>query len=105
VRWSNIDKVLLKVYLFAEHNNKRHDIRTWCGGKGSGVTIDSAKLWELSIVRGHCTCNTIHTHIAHFGKYSTNIVKGSDIYPSLAMGSVIFYILTYLLHGTTLLPL
>jgi hypothetical protein len=42
VRWSNIDKVLLKVYLFAEHNNKRHKVRTCYSGEGSATTIDTS---------------------------------------------------------------
>ena len=62
MRWSNIDKVLLKVYLFAEHNNKRHNVRTCCSGAGRGATIDSPKFRELFIAGWHCTRNEVHMH-------------------------------------------
>ena len=44
MRWSNIDKVLLKVDLLAEHNNKRHNVRTCCSGEVRGTIIDTSQV-------------------------------------------------------------
>lgn len=62
MRWSNIDKVLLKVYLFAEHNNKRHYVRTCCSREGRGATIYMSEVSGTVHGGWDCARNEFHMH-------------------------------------------
>ena len=52
---------------------------------GGGRLLIRPKFRELFIAGWHCTRNEVHMHKTHFGKSSSNKVKGSDI-PALSHG-------------------
>jgi hypothetical protein len=83
VRWSNIDKVLLKVHLFAEHNNKRHNVLQL--GEEWDRLLIRQKIRELFVEGWHCTRNEVHIHKTHLRKSGANTVNRSDI-PVLSDG-------------------